>query len=322
MIDKKEDFEVLPSNNQNSLFGYDEYFSLFTELYSNNSLPNVSLIEGQKGIGKSTFIYHFANFILSKNEKDQYFYEKKSINKHSQCYHLISQNTHPNFYHINKRNDQKNIGIDQIRHLSLFLNKTSYQNNLKIVLIDDVEFLNINSSNALLKILEEIRENTFFFIICSNLSKLRSTIKSRSIMFRVNFNYLKKKNIFEKLLNCYQVNEEYKNLSEYLFFDTPGNFLKYFTLINKNNNVKDELINLISLYIKKYQKEKDNEYIYFLSLFIEMFYNYLISNELNSHHLFNNKNQILNKLNLLQKYNLDDNNVFLFIKNTLVNEKK
>ena len=37
--------------------------------------------------------------------------------------------------------------------------------DLKIVMIDNVEHFNLNSSNALLKCLEEPQNNTFFFFI-------------------------------------------------------------------------------------------------------------------------------------------------------------
>ena len=60
---------------------------------------------------------------------------------------------------------EDNIKIDQVRNLLIFLHKSTYTKDLKIVFIDNAEFLNVNSSNALLKSLEEPSSNTFFFII-------------------------------------------------------------------------------------------------------------------------------------------------------------
>ena len=37
-----------------------------------------------------------------------------------------------------------------------YLNKTSYEKKIKFVLIDNAEYLNLHSVNALLKIIEEI----------------------------------------------------------------------------------------------------------------------------------------------------------------------
>ena len=38
----------------------------------NNLLPNKILLTGQSGLGKSTFAYHFINFILSDKEDCPY----------------------------------------------------------------------------------------------------------------------------------------------------------------------------------------------------------------------------------------------------------
>ena len=58
---------------------------------------------------------------------------------------------------IIKYNDYIQINPDE-RILSL-------DKKEKIVLIDNAEYLNINSSNALLKSFEESHKDTFFFII-------------------------------------------------------------------------------------------------------------------------------------------------------------
>ena len=48
--------------DQLSLYGYDDYFISFKNLYEENKLPNTILLTGQKGIGKSTFAYHFIRY--------------------------------------------------------------------------------------------------------------------------------------------------------------------------------------------------------------------------------------------------------------------
>ena len=68
---------------------------------------------------------------------------------------------HPNFFIIspfydNEKNKFKSeITIDQIRDLTKYINLTNTNNLPKIILIDSADLLNINASNALLKILEE-----------------------------------------------------------------------------------------------------------------------------------------------------------------------
>ena len=62
---------------------------------------------------------------------------------------------------------EKKIKIEQIRKLLVFLSKSTYYKGVKIVLLDNAEYLNINSSNALLKAIEEPSKDTYFFIIIS-----------------------------------------------------------------------------------------------------------------------------------------------------------
>ena len=47
--------------------------------------------------------------------------------------------------------EKKNIDISQIRNLILTLNKSSFNTKPRFVLIDNIELLNINAVNALLK---------------------------------------------------------------------------------------------------------------------------------------------------------------------------
>ena len=64
---------------------------------------------------------------------------------------------------IENINKEKDIKIDQVRNLIKFVSKSTYRNNIKLILIDNAENLNLSSSNAILKILEEADNNTFFF---------------------------------------------------------------------------------------------------------------------------------------------------------------
>ena len=60
--------EILPSKEQLNLFGYEEYFNSFVKIYNKKKLPNVLLINGPKGTGKSTDkIYTTGCFIKFEN---------------------------------------------------------------------------------------------------------------------------------------------------------------------------------------------------------------------------------------------------------------
>ena len=185
MNSKRIKIDIPSPISQLSLYGYEKNFNIFKELLKKNYLPNVILLNGQKGIGKATFAYHFINYLLSLNEDCNYSLSNFKINPENKSYKLILNNSHPNFFLLEKFQENENIKIDQVRNLINFLNKTAYSKGVKIVLIDGAEVLNINSSNALLKALEEPSINTFFFIINDNSKKIIDTIKSRCIEFKI-----------------------------------------------------------------------------------------------------------------------------------------
>ena len=77
------------------------------------------------------------------------------------------------------------ISVDQIRELNKNIQLTNLNDLPKIILIDSVDLLNKNASNALLKILEEPPQYVYFFLISHQLSSLLATIKSRCIKFKI-----------------------------------------------------------------------------------------------------------------------------------------
>ena len=147
-------------------------------------LPNKILLSGQKGIGKSTLAYHFINYVLSKNEEFKYNVDDLEINTNNHSYKLSLNKSNPNLILVDVNVDKKMIDINQIRELISNLNKSSFNDKPRFVLIDNIEFLNINSVNALLKVLEEPNHNIFFILI-NNDKKVLPTLKSRCINFRI-----------------------------------------------------------------------------------------------------------------------------------------
>ena len=323
MTKKEEAQEILTPSNQLNLYGFTEYFKYFVDLYNKKSLPNVILLNGPKGLGKSTFIYHFINYILSLKEEGPYNKTDLIINSTNKSYNLINNSIHPNFFLLD--NDIKNseIKIEKVRNLIKFHSKSAYLDRIKIVLIDSAENLNINSSNALLKILEESRDNTFFFIIQNSSSKILETIRSRSIEFKIFFTLSSKKEVLKKLLNQYDLNIDISNIDEILHFETPGNLIKYFKIFeNTEFSILNDNLPCIVYLLDKYKNYKDINYLTYASFFIENYYRNLYKKNINNINVyFSNKNKILNHIQNMKKYNLDSKNLLFLINDILENEK-
>lgn len=91
----------------------------------------------------------------------------------------------PDFILVQRGEDEKTgklkkeISVTQTRELKNSLQHTSWQKGNRVVLIDGAEFLNLESGNALLKLLEEPPERTFFFLLIENEGSVLPTVRSR-----------------------------------------------------------------------------------------------------------------------------------------------
>ena len=290
-------------NEQLKLLCYQDVFNHLAELYVNNNIPNKILFSGKKGIGKATFAYHFINYILSQNEEDSYNKENNIINANNRSHNLLLNGTHPNFHLIEKKKDKKIIEIQQIREINKFINQSSLNDKLKIVLIDDLEYLTNSASNSLLKAIEEPNKNVQFILIYDNSKFILETLKSRCIEF--NF-FLKEKQIFTVLNNYFG-----EDIENQIPTDFKGKYLspvEYINLISLCNKLNLDFSNLeIDKLIKEIISNNfNNNTIKELDfkLYLEIFLHKKCKN-INNLKYFNFTNKFNKKFSDAMKYNLD-----------------
>ena len=306
---------------QKKLFFYNQYFKLFIKLYKNNLLPNKILLTGQSGLGKSTFAYHFINFILSDKEDFSYDFMNFTINPLNRSFRLINQQYHSNFYLIENFIHKRTIDIKQVKNMISYLNKTSFQKKIKFILIDNAEYLNLHSVNALLKIIEEPPSNTFIIFIHNSSIKLIETLKSRCIEFKIFFSNQEKQKILDNLLIYYDLKIDINFLEKIKsFYDSPGTILNLIKLINEGviDTNKTDLINVISNLMEFNLKNKNNINLNLLQNIIELFFFNEIKKNINKNKISLNYSNVLKRLNFFRTYNLDMNNTFYEIKENIV----
>jgi DNA polymerase III subunit delta' len=322
MSNTKESSEILNPINQKKLHAYKNIFKDFVNLFNKNKLPNSILLTGEKGLGKATFVYHFINFLLSIDEDNSYELNNFSINSNNKSFINVNNGTHPNFFLLDSNFLDENIKIENVRNLLVFLRKSTFHKNLKIVLIDNAEYLNVNSSNALLKSIEEPEKNTFFFIIQNSSSKIIETIKSRCVEFKFFLNIVEKKDVMKNLISQFNLDYDYNSISEKLYYNSPGNILNFLNIINeiKDSSLED-LTTCILKSIDIYKKKKDPTTLNFIYYLVELHYYELSlkNNKFLSIYSFNKK-RILSCLNDIKKFHLDRNSSFIQIKNIITNE--
>lgn len=304
---------IITPITQTSLYELDSQLKTLIKLYKKNKLPNKILLSGQKGIGKSTMAYHLINFILSEDEEYSYEINNNKIDQNNRSYKLILNKTNPNFILIDVLDEKKKIDIQQIRNLIISLNKSSFNEKPRIVLIDNIEYLNTNSINALLKTLEEPGNNIFFILINNN-KKILDTLKSRCLNFNIYLSNNQSIKVCKKLIDPEKYSLLHEDLTNY--YITPGkiyNLIRFAeeTNIDLANMNLDKLLRLIidkSLY-KNQPQFKD----YFYEL-IEIFILNNVSNK--SFEVFN---YFIKKINNLKKFNLNEETLFLEFKEKLLN---
>jgi len=320
MTDADDKDLIYKSNKQLYLYKYSSMFNLFVNIIKQKKMPKCSILLGQKGLGKSTFAYHLVNYLLSANEKQKYLIHDNYINPENRSYNLVNSNTHPNFFLINNEESEDNIKITQVRSLLKFLKNTTYEHNLKIVLIDNAETLNLNAANALLKCLEEPTENTFFILVQNNSRKIIDTIKSRCIEFKFFLKDADKKNIFNCLCKQHQITIENPDFFfKKFYFETPGNLINFIRFFDEDktnmlNNTQSSIYYLFDFFLKN----ETSETLSYISVLIEKFYNDLIQTySIKNKKYFFNRAKILKSLNEMKIFNLDSKNTFLNIKDIL-----
>ena len=307
-----------PSENK-KLYGMDLFFNEITKLYNKKKMPTKILLSGKKGLGKSTLAYHIINYIFSNTEDFKYDSKKLTINKENKSFKLIQNNSHPNFYLIDLLADKKNIDVTQIREMITYTNKSTFNNMARFILIDNIENLNKNSVNALLKIIEEPNENIFFILINNNEKYILPTLKSRCLTFKVNFTFDQSIHISNQILNRNIFDIVNHDLINY--YSTPGEIIN---LINFSEDKSIDLRNYTLIHFLNvlidngyYKKNKfaKNLLINFIELFFLKAYKLSRTKRL----LLNFYHSFIIKIHNTEKFNLDEESLFLEFKSKILN---
>ncbi len=305
-------------NVNNKLIGHNDLFINLVDLYKKSILPNKILLSGKMGIGKFIFVTHFVNFIFSQNEEFKYNLKNFEINDKNSSFQFFKKNIHPNIFLIKKKNDKKFIEISQIREMINFQNKSSLNDQYKFIIIDNVSDLNLNSSNSLLKSIEEPNNNVFYILTHNSGSFISETIKSRCIEFKMFLSVSNQKIILKNYFN--------EDLNELIsddlisYYGNPSFTISLINYLNDNSlsYTTTTIENLISFIIKNKDYTKNDFINENIKFFIELFFYKNIG--LTNNITYKLKNYFYNKLNQTKKYNLDMESFFIEFQETLLSE--
>jgi len=151
-----------------NILGHDRQKKQLTQAWNSKRLAHAYLFTGAEGIGKRLMAIALVRLIFCDHQT--------GCGTCAACQRL-AHNNHPDIHIIEP--DGAYIKIEQIRQLQTELSHPPLEAPRRICLIDDADCLNPAAGNALLKTLEEPREDVLLILISAHPDKVMETIRSR-----------------------------------------------------------------------------------------------------------------------------------------------
>lgn len=141
--------------------------------------PNSFLFAGAAGAGKKEAAVYFVSKLAGKTNNPEFLQK-------------IEEKLHPDVVIVEPETiedkkgkiREKEISIGQVREARERLKYFPYELGRKFCLVKKAERLNAEASNALLKIIEEPTEGTFFLLLSNDIDSVLPTIASRCAVLR------------------------------------------------------------------------------------------------------------------------------------------
>lgn len=185
--------DPFPSPRENNFYASNQKTEdYFLDLISKNVVPHAFIFSGIKGVGKATFAYRLARYLLKYGKTQEsgpsLFGDDAPIELPSSMdmepddavFRRVASGGHPDLISLSLLEGKKSLDVAQIRKVEPFLRKkASEDGGWRIVIVDDADTMNNSSQNALLKILEEPPSQALIILISHNSGSFLPTIHSR-----------------------------------------------------------------------------------------------------------------------------------------------
>jgi len=188
---------------------------------SDERLVQNLLFWGEESVGKMTTAEEFSKTLLCSGRNGW-----KRCEKCNSC-EMIKKGYHPDLMIIEP--EEESVKIEQIRQGLSFLFYHPQISSLKILIINQADKMTEDCQNALLKTLEEPRENNLIILITSAPKRLLTTIRSRVLPLR--FKRIANKEIIDFLQKQYSLSQ---NEAEEIAERADGKIGKVIKLLNKD----------------------------------------------------------------------------------------
>ena len=157
--------------------------SLLQSQIIGNTLPHALVLSGVQGSGKHELALWLTKSLLCQQTGDLNSDSSELYCGKCKSCLLLKAQTHPD--HLFVELIKANIGVDQIRTVSRFFEKTSQLAQAQVVIIENADKMTESAANALLKTLEEPTQNSFIILLVEDAQRLLPTIISRSYLIHL-----------------------------------------------------------------------------------------------------------------------------------------
>ena len=167
------------------ILGQDKALDQFAAAWTGRKIHHAWLLAGPRGVGKASFAHAAARRVLVDAAGPRTALLGLDTPDDHPIVKLVEAGSHPDMRWLQRLPREKSEGlarditIRQVRELGEFMSMTAALSDWRVAVIDSMDELNKEASNALLKMLEEPPANTLFFLVSHASGRLLPTIRSR-----------------------------------------------------------------------------------------------------------------------------------------------
>ena len=155
--------------------GHDSVVRAFQRAVQRDRLAHAYLFAGPSGVGKRSFASELAQALLCENAQPQGL---ESCDRCAACA-LVRAGNHPDLFTAGRPEDSLELPIDTVRDLRQSFSLKPARGRGKVAILDDVDFMNDEAANCLLKTIEEPPPRSILLLIGTSPDRQLSTIVSR-----------------------------------------------------------------------------------------------------------------------------------------------
>lgn len=240
--------------------GHKRVMQTVDQFWKTGRFPQGVIFSGAAGVGKATFAYRLARFLLSSPQAQDTFSTYQDQPETPLFRRIVAQG-HGDLKVATPEKAGGYISVEAIRDVNRFLSQTPLEGGWRIVIIDGE--INRNGANALLKTLEEPPQKTVLILLTSALGRLMPTLRSRCQL--CHFDLLSTEEIQQGLRQTYPLENDAKlaqvaalshgslGLAHTLY--TAGGLEIYEDLLQVLGALKPYRAGAINAFCRKYSKK-------------------------------------------------------------------